>query len=200
VGKVKRQLSYANVMATLAVFIALGGGAYAVTAGKNTVTSKSIRTGAVKSEDVQNYGLKAIDIDPLTLSGLQGPAGPPGPTAAAVFQSGANPVSNPDLPDPGADATVNAPTAGRLLVLWDGDIFENCTAGDPSFGLYVDGLPVPNTRIDWPTGTTKNVNLRGIIQVAAGSHKLTGGFDCPSGNHAGGSFGNVAPVAIFLAG
>lgn len=38
--RLRSKLSYANVMATLAVFIALGGGAYAISLSKNSVKSK----------------------------------------------------------------------------------------------------------------------------------------------------------------
>jgi hypothetical protein len=45
--RIGRQLTYANVMATVAVFLALGGGAYAVTVKKNSVKTSSIKDGAV---------------------------------------------------------------------------------------------------------------------------------------------------------
>jgi hypothetical protein len=41
-------LTYANVMATIAVFIALGAGAYAVGIGRNDVKSKHIKDSGVK--------------------------------------------------------------------------------------------------------------------------------------------------------
>ena len=44
------KLTYANVMATIAVFLALGGGAYAaLNLPKNSVSSKTIRNGQVRS-------------------------------------------------------------------------------------------------------------------------------------------------------
>jgi len=47
------RLTYANVMATIAVFIALGTGAYAaVNLPKNSVTSKQIKNGQVKPPDL----------------------------------------------------------------------------------------------------------------------------------------------------
>src|SRR4051812_32795486 len=50
---IRSRLTYANVMATVAVFIALGGGAYAVaTAPKNSVVSRSIKDGQVKPRDL----------------------------------------------------------------------------------------------------------------------------------------------------
>jgi len=51
--RVRTKLSYANVMATIAVFVALGGAAYAVTlAPKNSVNSRAIINGQVKAVDL----------------------------------------------------------------------------------------------------------------------------------------------------
>ena len=60
--KLSRRLSYANVMATLGVFIALGGSAYAV----NTVTSSDIVDGQVNNSlttfDVSTFlGADVVD-------------------------------------------------------------------------------------------------------------------------------------------
>lgn len=55
--------TYANVMATIAVFIALGGGAYAVaTAPKNSVTSKSVKDGTLSTNDVKDASLTGVDL------------------------------------------------------------------------------------------------------------------------------------------
>lgn len=52
-ARARKQLSYANVMSTIAVFVALCGGAYAIaTAPKNSVVSKSIKNGQVKQVDL----------------------------------------------------------------------------------------------------------------------------------------------------
>jgi hypothetical protein len=69
------RLSYANVIATLALFIALGGGAYAVKKNSvgtkqlknNAVTSKKIGNEQIKSKDVKGGGLKGKDLKDGTL-------------------------------------------------------------------------------------------------------------------------------------
>jgi hypothetical protein len=61
---VRARLTYANVIATIALFLALGGSAYAVTAGKNTVKSKSIAKGAVKTSDIANKAVSAKKLKP----------------------------------------------------------------------------------------------------------------------------------------
>lgn len=59
----KRHLSFANVVSVVALFIALGGGAYAVqVAKKNSVNSKSIRNNSIRSVDVGKGQIRSSDI------------------------------------------------------------------------------------------------------------------------------------------
>jgi hypothetical protein len=84
--RIAARFTFANVMSVAAVFIALGGGAYAVTVAKNSVNSKSIKNGSVKGIDVKADSLTGTNINEDTLNlplqgpGDQGPAGPAGPT------------------------------------------------------------------------------------------------------------------------
>ncbi len=57
-GKLRSRLTYANVMATLGVFVALGGTAYAA----NTVFSTDIVDGQVKSVDIGNGEVNSADV------------------------------------------------------------------------------------------------------------------------------------------
>ena len=84
------RLSYANVTATIAVFIALGGSAYAaVQIPRNSVGTKQLRKNAVTSLKVKDGTLalrdfKTAEQEKLKGStGAQGPAGPQGPPGAA---------------------------------------------------------------------------------------------------------------------
>ena len=54
----RKHLTYANVMATLAVFIALGGTAYAV----NTVGSADVINESLLSQDIKNGEVKVADV------------------------------------------------------------------------------------------------------------------------------------------
>jgi hypothetical protein len=60
VGAVRQRLSYANVMATVAVFLALGGVAWAI--GKNSVGPRQIRPDAVRSSELKAGAVKPQDI------------------------------------------------------------------------------------------------------------------------------------------
>lgn len=86
----RSRLTYANVMATIAVFVALGGSSYAALTitGKqvknNSLTGKDIKN--LKSADVANRSLLAQDFAtgqlPRGEQGLTGPAGTPGAPGA----------------------------------------------------------------------------------------------------------------------
>jgi hypothetical protein len=92
-ARLNSHLSYANVIATVALFAALGGGAYAATElSKNSVRSKHIKNGQVKRADlaknavnsakVRDGALLAADFKagqlPQGAQGAQGPQGTPG--------------------------------------------------------------------------------------------------------------------------
>ena len=84
----RRHLSYANVMATIAVFVALGGAGYAaVKLPKNSVGTKQLKRDAVTSVKIRNSTVTGGDVKNGSLSardfGGSLPAGPPGPKGNA---------------------------------------------------------------------------------------------------------------------
>ncbi len=96
-ARARRHLTYANVVASLALFIALGGGAYAATAlprnsvgpaqlKTNSVGASEIRSRAVRSSEIADRSIQLRDISTnarAALQGNQGPAGAPGPAGPA---------------------------------------------------------------------------------------------------------------------
>lgn len=109
-SRVRARLSYANVSASLALFIALGGTTYAATSlPRNSVGSKQIRTNAVgaselrpnavRSTEIRNRSINLRDVALSardSLRGSQGPQGPPGPAGTAdraAINSGGGKVS-----------------------------------------------------------------------------------------------------------
>jgi hypothetical protein len=94
---IRRNLNYANVTATAALFVALGGSSYAaLTLPRDSVGTKQIRRhavgrselrgGAVTSDKVKNSSLQVNDFAPGTRASLTGPQGPPG-TPVATFRA-----------------------------------------------------------------------------------------------------------------
>jgi hypothetical protein len=87
------RLTYSNLLATLAVFISLGGTSYAVLdLPRNSVGSRQIRplavgasdirSNAVRSRQVKARSLRMSDLSQRTrtsLRGQRGASGPPGP-------------------------------------------------------------------------------------------------------------------------
>jgi hypothetical protein len=81
----KPRLSYANLTATLALFLALGGTSYAAL----QVTGSNVKNGTLTGSDIKNESLKSGDVDNGSLlekdfkagqlpAGPQGPEGPQG--------------------------------------------------------------------------------------------------------------------------
>src|SRR3954452_12404146 len=75
----RRHMSFANVAATLAVFLALTGGATAAA----LITGKDVKDGSLTGADVKNHSLLRKDFKsgqlPAGARGPQGVAGPTGP-------------------------------------------------------------------------------------------------------------------------
>lgn len=86
IRRLRSGLTYANVTATLALFIALGGTSYAaLKLPHNSVGSAQIRMGAVHSSDIHDRSVQLRDINSSArraLASRQGPAGPQGPAGA----------------------------------------------------------------------------------------------------------------------
>jgi hypothetical protein len=87
--RLRERLTYANVMATIAVFVALGGSSYAVTQlPRNSVGASQIKRNAVRSPEVENGSLRLGDLGARSreaLRGQKGDTGPPGAPAAKFF-------------------------------------------------------------------------------------------------------------------
>jgi hypothetical protein len=96
------RITYANVTATLALFVALGGTGYAaLQLPRNSVGSKQIRRAAVHSSEIRNHAVKVRDISLGARESLRGQPGPPGPAGqdstrfrAAISSGGAAVLGN----------------------------------------------------------------------------------------------------------
>lgn len=107
------RLTYANVMSTIAVFLCLGGVAWAATLPANSVGRTQLKKNAVTGAKVKNGSLTSADFKAGAVpAGAQGPAGPTGPSGTgpayvgardgssllSVFSSFLTVVSTPTLP------------------------------------------------------------------------------------------------------
>jgi len=96
VRSLSRHLSYANVMATIAVFVALGGASYAaIKLPANSVGTRQLRSGAVTLKKINRSTRASLRgargaVGPKGAPGAQGPkgdAGPRGDTGAPAFMN-----------------------------------------------------------------------------------------------------------------
>src|ERR1700749_1549217 len=102
-GLLRRHLTYANVAASLALFLALGGAAYAATQlPKNSVGTNQIRKEAVTAGKIAKKTRQQLQGD----RGPQGPQGPQGKTGktGAKGATGARGAQG-NTAAPGADGT-----------------------------------------------------------------------------------------------
>jgi hypothetical protein len=104
IHRIRARMTYANVMATIAVFVALGGSSYAaIKLPRNSVGASQIRSGAVRSSEIKDRSIRTSDLatsarsllrgqtgaqGPAGAQGATGPQGPAGPTYWAAVDSG----------------------------------------------------------------------------------------------------------------
>jgi hypothetical protein len=111
---IRNRLTYANVIATLALFIALGGTGYAaLSLPRDSVGARQIRTravghselgrNAVRSDNVADASLEAADLSSDARSALRGLAGPRGQDGASGIAGPQGPKGDPGVP--GSSAT-----------------------------------------------------------------------------------------------
>ena len=135
--KLRSRLTYANAMSTIALFLALGGGAYAVTVPRNSVGANQLKSSAVTSAKVKNGSLLLGDFKSGQLAlGAAARADDldPPPKSGTIVGS----------------TTLRTRTKGRIFVIGAlRDPFLTCAGGGCSaqWGVYVDDRPVPNTGI-----------------------------------------------------
>ncbi len=150
------RLSYANVVATLALFIALGSGAWAaIEIGRNDVTAREIAKAAVGSSELKNDGAKGKDVDESSLG--QVPSASSATTAATAQSAqsaqqldGLSPASinaassgfgeadcDPGQSETCATTQLNQPRTSDVLVLASGTMFG--TGADVSGSCTLHG-------------------------------------------------------------
>jgi hypothetical protein len=98
----KPRPTYANVTATLALFLALGGTSYAAI----TITGSNVRNGTLTGSDIKNESLKSGDVDngSLTGSDLKN-----GSLRAADFKAGDLPAGPQGAPGPQGPQGIQGP-------------------------------------------------------------------------------------------
>ena len=112
--RLRERLTFANVTASLALFIALGGTSYAaITLPRNSVGANQLRTGSVRSAEIRDRALGARDLSLgarrflKAQEGAQGPRGPEGPQGDRGRQG---------VPAPGGGTATTTPAGVTLTI------------------------------------------------------------------------------------
>jgi hypothetical protein len=178
--KLRQQLSYANVMSSIAVFVVLGGGAYAATTlPKNSVGSKQIKPNAVTSSKIKNGSLLSSDFKPGQLrAGASGPAGAAGPAGPAGSAGAAG--AKGDKGDPGSALAFARVAADGTL---DATRSKNVTVNNhPTTGVYC--LNVPASALSIIAQIDLSNAAPGDAEVHSSLIPSTLAIYCPAGGNA----------------
>lgn len=140
--RIGRHLTYGNVVATLALVIAVGGtGAYAA----NQIGSADIKNNSVRSADLKNR--KAVRGKDVKRNALGGGAIKERQLDAAQFAPIAGASGSCDPDDSSyldcATATVRLRSRGRLLVVATGDYFSEGGPANLTCRIAIDGQNEP---------------------------------------------------------
>jgi hypothetical protein len=136
VSRIRERVSYANVVSSLALFIALGGTSYALTLPRNSVGSQQIRAravgpteirkSAVRSSEVRDRSLGVRDLSLAardSLRGTPGPAGPAGPSGVTYRAA----VDSGGVPHRGNATSYTKPAINQYLVGFDRSV-DDCVS------------------------------------------------------------------------
>lgn len=179
--RIRRHLSYANVTATLALVIALGGStAYAV----DRVNSHDVVNGSLKSIDLKNHkGVRGIDVKHNSLTGRQINER----TLRAGWLAKVNGAETLDCTPPSTIAFVNCASTrlklekrSRVLVIATGNEESEGAPAGAACRLSVDGVREPLAVLPGEegtnntSGTATNGFARTIVSdsLAPGRHEF----------------------------
>jgi hypothetical protein len=169
-------------MASAAVFIALGSGAYAAaTLPRNSVGNAQLRTDAVDSPRVRDGSLLATDFKAGELP--RGPKGDRGNGTIIATAITGQIDPDPVLPDEQGilNTTITTGATSKLLLRAKSSDFQMQCAGPAScallFGLYIDGKPVRGSGrvVGAEAGETVKTPVliwAEVPDVPAGTHRI----------------------------
>lgn len=183
-GKFRSRLTYANVVATLALFFALGGGTAVALQGRNTVDSGDIINGQVKSGDVLDGTLTSTDVAFDSLHGDEIQDGSLGGNDVVPNSLGGNEIAEFSLgPVPDAQRLGSVPAADYQQRCREGTVHayarvKGAAANFPSTGTTSDSAFIDTTfncSTGWPVTARRNGVGDYFIDPQEGS-----GFDVPT--------------------
>ncbi len=167
-NRVRDRLTYANVIATLALFIAIGGAsAFAASQlGKNSVGSKQLKKNAVITAKIKSEAVTGVKVKKGTLTGTQVNASTLGTVPNAVNAQEAQEAQKADALSPGeAWHMVGAPGEPAFQNGW-GNLG---TPGNEAAGFFKDHEGIVHLK-----GTLKPGGTSLIFQLPQGFRPASG--------------------------
>jgi hypothetical protein len=196
-ARFRSRLNHTTVVAYLALFAALGGGAVAATRFVGSdgqihgCVSKKGKLRLIKAGKHCGKGKHRIAWNQRGPQGIRGIQGPPGPTfGATALGQASDPPAGPDessgsAAGSGRHFAFTLPAAGKVYVRYfSPSLTRNCSTGAARAGLYLDGAPVPKS--DQQIGP-EVIEVVSVTPAAAGPHAVELREDCPAGDLAIGS-------------
>ena len=182
--RLRGTLTGSNVIAMIALFVALGGTAGA--AGVKLITGAVVKDGSITGSDIRNGSLHSADFSPATLAKLTRATGATGATGE-TGETGAAGATGPQGPV-GAPATLKSisSTGADITNYHDGDAIVIADADAAGYYLAIASGTVTNT------GSSDEYLNCGFD--VAGTVAGAAGFSTTAGNATSGSSVTVAPT------
>jgi hypothetical protein len=191
--KISNRVSPSLVLAALALFAAIGGGAYAAGAQKNSVTSKSVKNGSLKGIDILNETLTGDDIQNGSIK--------PGDLQGGGAVSGATIVDNSVT---GADIDESTLNVSRVVARVQGTGSTVIDAGGPLTNIPLTGNVYnrPADQTDFLVGSfTANFPADcTVLDQGAVGIQVNDGSDPVASGFAIAQTGTSGPVPGFISG
>ena len=155
-------------MSTTALFVALGGSAYAISLDKGDVTSRIIRNDTIRSQDVKRNGVKGSDVNERTLRLSQF-------SAAVSTGTGVTTCTPPDNSlGPCGEVALTMPVAGRVLGIAGGQRDSSPATASGGCQLLLDGKAFGNAETGGAGAAARDhFSIVGVSdRVSAGTHTV----------------------------
>ncbi len=183
--QIRKRLTYANVMSSIAVFVVLGGAAVAASQlPKNSVGAKQLKKNAVTTAKIKKNAVTAAKVKDGSLQGSDfaagqlpaGPKGDVGPTFGRAADDGCGDVEE-EFEVCASTGTITLPASGRVLLVgtsnWDNDEAAAPNAGDCR--LTADGNQVGPTVALGEQTTTHTIGHAGSVALTTVTGVLSAG-------------------------